>query len=291
MCARPCVKRGLRSRDRTRAAPCRATRARAAPRVSPGGATTLAATPIARATGRGKLVQRIRLVGADVEDLVPAFGTSIASAISGATVVDVAEGSRLRAVAEDGHRLALQDLVHEDADDVAVAIGDVLMRAVDVVRAKDDVVQARRGLGTRRSSSSTACLAMPYESSGCARRLLGHRQLRTRAVDGDRRGEDEGLHAGVHRRVEQVDAADHVVRVVEPLDEVAQPFGRVGGQVIDRGEALFVRRAGRPAERRRCCRGQRLRPAGRCRDSRRSGRRGRSPRARGGSGRPPRGSR
>ena len=56
-------------------------------------------------------------------------------------VVDVAERARLRAVAEDRHRLALQDLIHEDADDVAVAVADVLPLAVDVVRPEDDVVE------------------------------------------------------------------------------------------------------------------------------------------------------
>ena len=37
----------------------------------------------------------------------------------------------------------------------------------------------------------------------------------------------------VDRCVEQVDAADDVVRVVEALDEVAQALGRVGGEVVD----------------------------------------------------------
>ena len=94
------------------------------------------------------------------------------------------------------------------------------------------------------------------------RRRFRHRQLGARAVDGDRGGEDEHLHAGVDRRVEQVDAADDVVRVVEPLDEVAQPFGGIGGEVIDVREADAREQSARPRRRRRRCRARMPPPAG-----------------------------
>src|SRR5205807_1385612 len=77
----------------------------------------------------------------------------------------------------------------------------------------------------------------PVAVLGLGRHRFGHRHLRG-AVHGDRRGEDEALHALVHRRVDQVHAPDHVVRVVEALDEVTQPLGGVGGQVVDVLEAL-----------------------------------------------------
>jgi hypothetical protein len=44
----------------------------------------------------------------------------------------------------------------------------------------------------------------------------------------------------VHRRVDEVDAADDVVRVVEALDEVAEPLGRVRGQVVDALEPVLA---------------------------------------------------
>ena len=88
-----------------------------------------------------EVVQRGRVVGADVEHLVPCPRLVDRRGHHRRHVVDVAERARLRAVAEDGHRLPLQDLVHEDADDVAVAIADVLARTVDVVRPEDHVVE------------------------------------------------------------------------------------------------------------------------------------------------------
>ena len=79
------------------------------------------------------------------------------------------------------------------------------------------------------------------------RRLFGHRQLGAGPVDGDRGGEHEALDAVIDRRVDQVDAADQVVGVVEALDEVAQAFGGVGGQVKDVVEPIARRTGGRPA--------------------------------------------
>ena len=70
-----------------------------------------------------------------------AAGTSIAARDQRRDVVDVRERARLRAVAEDRHRLVLHDLVHEDPDHVAVAVADVLVLAVDVVRTEDRVVE------------------------------------------------------------------------------------------------------------------------------------------------------
>lgn len=85
-----------------------------------------------------------------------------------------AERARLLAVAEDGHRLALEQLIHEDADDVPIAVAEVLSFPAHVVRA----------------------------------------------------------HLGGDRFVDQVHRARHVVRVVEPPDEMAEPFGRVRGEMI-----------------------------------------------------------
>src|SRR5690242_11001044 len=73
------------------------------------------------------------LVRPDVEDL--SGGASDVDTVRDQWrhVVDVRKGTHLAAVAEDRHRLALHHLVHEDSDDVPVAIADVLMLPVDVV--------------------------------------------------------------------------------------------------------------------------------------------------------------
>src|SRR5690349_19050613 len=88
-----------------------------------------------------QFVQRVWLVGADVEDVVPGCWDFDRFRDDWRDVIDVAEGSRLRAVAEDGHWLGSQNLIHEYADNVAVAVGDILTGTEDVVRAEDDEVE------------------------------------------------------------------------------------------------------------------------------------------------------
>jgi len=61
--------------------------------------------------------------------------------------------------------------------------------------------------------------------------VLGHRQL-VRAVDGDRAREHEPLHIVGYRSIQDVDASDDVVRVVEAADEVREALGGVGREVI-----------------------------------------------------------
>ncbi len=180
----------------------------------------------------GEIVERDRFVRPDVEDLVPRAGSVDRLGDDGRDIVDVAERPRLRAVAEDRHRAALQQLVHEDPDDVAVPVGDVLARAVDVVRPEHDEVEAEQVV-RRPEVQLHGVLRDPVRILRRRPHLLGDRQHRARAVDGDRRGEHEGADAVVDRRVQQGDAAEDVVRVVEPADEVAQALGRVGRQVKD----------------------------------------------------------
>ena len=70
------------------------------------------------------------------------------------------------------------------------------------------------------------------------RHVFAHRHL-ARAVDRDGAGEDEALHLGGDRLVDQVHRADDVVGVVEAADEVAQAFGGVGGEVVDVLDAVL----------------------------------------------------
>jgi hypothetical protein len=74
---------------------------------------------------------------------------------------------------------------------------------------------------------------MPYESSGETAGLLRHRRGGASTVHRDRRGEHECRHSGVDSGVQQIDASDDVVRVVESLDEMTEAFGRVRSEVID----------------------------------------------------------
>jgi hypothetical protein len=59
-------------------------------------------------------------------------------------------------------------------------------------------------------------------------------------INGDGRREHKALDAGVDGFIDEVDAADHIIHVVVALDEVAQPFGRVGCQMVHIVELLFL---------------------------------------------------
>ena len=220
---------------RRRAAPCRATSARAAPRAARRDARIAGGDTHRRGDGVGQLQQRVRLIGADVERLVPRRRRVDRVRHHRRHVVDIAERARLRPVAEDRHRLALQNLVHEDADDVAIAIADVLPRTEHVVRAEDDVVEAEQ-LAARAQLHLHRVFRDAVRILWRRHVLFGHGRRRP-AVNRNRRREHERLHAAVDRRVQQVDAADDVVGVVEPLDEVTQPLGSVRREVIDVVEA------------------------------------------------------
>ena len=85
----------------------------------------------------GQLVERHRVVGPDVEDLVVCLRPFDHPGDGRRHVRDVAKRPGLVSVAEDRDWLAAKDPVHEDADDVAIAIADVLPLAVHVVRSDD----------------------------------------------------------------------------------------------------------------------------------------------------------
>src|SRR5215471_3118985 len=82
----------------------------------------------------GELIHRIWFVGTDVENAVLGRRIFNRRGNNWRDIANVRERSLLLAIAEDGHRLLLQQLIHEDADDVAVAVADILPFSVDVVR-------------------------------------------------------------------------------------------------------------------------------------------------------------
>ncbi len=133
-------------------------------------------------------------------------------------VVDMGESALLLAVAENGHRLAFKKLIHEDADDVAIAVGDVLPLAVDVVGAEDRISKAEHVVGTLE-----VLLDGQFRDAirifGDGGHVFGERSL-AGAVDGNGAGKDEAFDVVIDRRVDQVHRADEVVVVVESADEM-----------------------------------------------------------------------
>ena len=187
----------------------------------------------------GEDADLVRRVRADVEHLAVRARVERGLGDDRRDVAGVGERPGLAAVPEDRHRLAAHDLVHEDADDVPIAVADVLALAVDVVRSEDDVRQAELGVAGPQ--------VLLDGELGDAVRVLGRRHQRfvhrhlIRAVDGDRGREDEALDVVVDAGVDQVDAADQVVLVVEAPDEVAESFGGIGGQVVDAADAVLAK--------------------------------------------------
>jgi len=74
----------------------------------------------------------------DVEHLVVGLRLKHAMCNVRRHIVDIAKSASLRAIAKDGHGLALHDLIHKDADHVAIPIADVLVLAIDIMGAKND---------------------------------------------------------------------------------------------------------------------------------------------------------
>src|SRR5438445_6905098 len=87
----------------------------------------------------GQLQHRTRLIGSDVEHLAVGSFNQRRAGYDRSDVTYVREGARLQAIAKDRHRLARQDLIHEDAYHVAVLIGNILEFPIDVVRPEDYV--------------------------------------------------------------------------------------------------------------------------------------------------------
>ena len=150
-------------------------------------------------------------------------------------VVDVGEGARLRAVAEDGERGSSAQLRQEDPKHVAIAVSGVLQRAVHVVRPEDNPLEPKLPTGGREVELHRQ---LPY-----AVRILGRqgRTLRQRqlagAVHSNRRGEHEAPHTEFDRRVDQQCGRDQVGAIIVRADEVRQTFGGVRREVVHVFEA------------------------------------------------------
>ena len=131
----------------------------------------------------------------------------------------------------------MHELVHEDADDVAVAIADVLVLTIHIVRTEDDVVQtehvARSGEIHFHGELGHTVRILRHRTH-----VLAHGRLQ-RTVDRNAAGEHKALHTVLHAGVDEVDAAYEVVLVVEAADEMAEAFSSIRSQVIHVGELVL----------------------------------------------------
>ena len=189
--------------------------------------------------GVGKVDHADRLVRADVEDLVLRGRDLRRPGEERRDIVDVREGPRLRSVAEDRHRFAPQATAQEDADHVAMRVGEVLAFAVDVVRTEDGERQPEH-LVRRAQVELAGVLGDPVRILGPRHGVLAQREL-TGAVHGDARGEHEMPRVAGHGGVDEVHRRAEVGVVVEAARVVAQPLGRVRREMLDDIERPVLR--------------------------------------------------
>ena len=181
------------------------------------------------------------LIRPDVEDLADGSGNGWTNRYIWGNVIDVAEGTGLLPGPENRHGAVLHRTVHEDSDHVAIAVPNVLGRPEDIVRTENDIGQAKdavRGpqvLLYRQLGDSIGVF-------GTSVHVFAHRR-RTRAISSNRRCEDEALRLVVHGGVNQVDTSDHIIRIIETFNEVAQILGGVGREMIDDSKTVLCRRA------------------------------------------------
>ena len=91
----------------------------------------------------GKMVDGIGGIGAQVEHAVIGLRNRDACGDRFRDVANVGEGAGLLAVSKNRKGLAQHQPIHENANNITIRIGEVLMFTVNVVRAKDDVRQRK----------------------------------------------------------------------------------------------------------------------------------------------------
>ena len=145
----------------------------------------------------------------------------------------------LRAVTENRHGLALQQLVHENPHDVAIPVSDVLPFAIHIVGAEDDVLEAEHLIADQQFSFHRQ-LGDPVGVFRERDHVLSHGRL-AGSIDGNRGGEHEALDAVIDARIDEVHGTDQVVGVIEPFDEMAESFGGIGSQVVHIGKGVLLK--------------------------------------------------
>ena len=88
-----------------------------------------------------------RCIGTDVERLARCHRYLHGASDMRGDIGNVRVGARLLAIAEDAQRLTLHDVIHEDAYDIPIPVADVLSFAINIVRPKNGVIQAKDVFG------------------------------------------------------------------------------------------------------------------------------------------------
>ena len=149
----------------------------------------------------------------------------------GSNIVDMRERTNLRTIAKDSQRFAAKDLIHEDADNVAIAIANILALAIDVMRPKNDVIEVKHFMADFQflfdsQLRNTVRILRYWDHIFPQRRLAS-------TIYGDGRSEHQAPNVVIDACIYDIYGSDQIVVVIESLDEVAKALGGVGRQVIN----------------------------------------------------------
>src|ERR1700722_7959413 len=151
------------------------------------------------------------------------------------------ESALLLAVTEDSHCLAFHELVHEDADNVAVTVTNILALTINIVWAKNHIVEAKHFVRNLQLSFDREL----GDAIGVLRHgdhIFGHGRL-SGAVNSDGGSEDEAAHLILDCSVDQIDGTNQIIVVVETFNEVTQSLSGIGRKVIYVIEIVAVEEA------------------------------------------------
>ena len=169
------------------------------------------------ANGLSQLQDRHRNCGPDIEDFAVGARHKGARHDRRDQIAYIGKRALLPAITEDRKGLLQQEAIHEDPDNVAVPVPDILKLAVNVVRPEDRIRQAKLFVGrleiqlNRQFGDTVRILGMRYGR-------LQHWYL-SGSVDGDGTCKDETLNAVPYGGIDQVDTANQVVGVVEAANK------------------------------------------------------------------------
>ena len=178
--------------------------------------------------GVGELVDRERAPAAEIDDLAARRGRVERAHPTLHDVVDVDEVAGLLAVAEDGDRLAAQQVAGEDAEHALIRVAEGLARAVDAEHAQRCDAEIEAEVGPLRSCMHVALggelgdAVVGIRQAGFA---LGRRHGLAVAVERHRAGIDQPRHLVLQAQLENVQRA---------FDIGAQVRGRIGEGADDR---------------------------------------------------------
>src|SRR5207302_8222380 len=133
-------------------------------------------------------------------------------------------------------RLLLHDLIHENADYIAVRVANILPFAINVVGPENYVIQAKHPLRGRQVKLD-GILGDPVWIFRMRCKRFSHGHL-TGSIYSNTGAKHKAFTSGPNGGVDQNHAADDVVRVIKAAYEVTKAFGRVRGEVIDVLDAM-----------------------------------------------------